>query len=166
MSTAFAIATVSVESGGRVGVCALPGRFGDLASDVFTIAAWRAEIVVSMTEEAEMKEYGAHGLGALLADAAIDWAHLPIRDYGGPSGIAEEAWPALAARLHDILDRGGGVVLHCKGGQGRSGMVALRLLVERGEPVEEALARLRAIRPGAVEGRAQLIWASQGAATG
>jgi len=41
-------------------------------------------------------------------------------------------------------------------------MIALRLLVERGEDASSALARLRAARPRAVETDAQLAWASAG----
>ncbi|WP_159592077.1 dual specificity protein phosphatase family protein [Chelativorans xinjiangense] len=166
MSTAYIIATVPVEGGGRIGVSPLPGRVGDLLADVAAIARWNPEIVVSMTEEEEMERCGAGDLGSVLADASIDWFHLPISDYGGPAGAAEEAWPALSARLHGVLDEGGGVLLHCHGGRGRSGMIALRLLVERGEPMEEALARLRAARPGAVEAPAQFAWAARGAIEG
>jgi protein-tyrosine phosphatase len=69
--------------------------------------------------------------------------------------------PHLAARLHKIRNEGGSILLHCRGGQGRSGMIALRILVERGEEVSVALTRLRSERPGAVETEAQLIWASE-----
>jgi hypothetical protein len=41
-------------------------------------------------------------------------------------------------------------------------MIALRILVERGEGGEAALARLRSVRPGAVETPEQLAWASAG----
>ncbi|WP_163266051.1 dual specificity protein phosphatase family protein [Chelativorans alearense] len=164
MSTAYTIATVPVEGGGRIGVSPLPGRVGGLLADIAVIARWNPEIVVSMTVAEEMDRYGAGDLGLALADASIDWFHLPISDYGGPSGAAEKAWPPLSARLHGILDKGGGVLLHCHGGRGRSGMIALRLLVERGEPMDEALTRLRAVRPGAVEAPAQFAWAARGAA--
>ena len=117
-----------------------------------------------MTERAEMDRYGGGDLVALLASASIEWRHLPIRDYGEPQGTSRDDWPKLAARLHEVLDEGGTVLLHCRGGQGRSGMIALRLLVERGEDTSSALARLRSGRPRAVETDAQLAWASAGSA--
>jgi ADP-ribosyl-[dinitrogen reductase] hydrolase len=43
------------------------------------------------------------------------------------------------------------LVIHCKGGLGRTGVVAARLLIELGETPNAALARVRAARPGAVE---------------
>ncbi len=57
--------------------------------------------------------------------------------------------------------QGGRVLVHCMGGCGRSGMALLRLMVESGEPADRALARLRAVRPCAVETPEQLAWASQ-----
>jgi protein-tyrosine phosphatase len=164
MAEALAIATVSLENGGRLGICRMPGLSGDLASDVRAIVDWKPRIVVSMTEQAEMNRYGGGNLATLLADASIEWRHLPIRDYGEPQGASRDAWPKLAAHLHKVLDEGRAVLLHCRGGQGRSGMIALRLLVERGEDASGALARLRSARPHAVETDAQMTWASAGSA--
>ena len=84
----------------------------------------------------------------------------PCRCGNSPGGISLS--PILAVRadkapkigrhsqaeLNGILDRGGSVLTHCYGGHGRSGMVTLRLMVERGEEPETALARIRTERPG------------------
>ncbi|MGB3280173.1 MAG: protein-tyrosine phosphatase family protein, partial [Pseudorhodobacter sp.] len=62
--------------------------------------------------------------------------------------------------LRAILARGGRLMVHCRGGCGRTGMIALRLMVDTGEEPGAALARLRAVRPCAVETDAQEVWAS------
>ncbi len=157
---ALIIATLALDTGGRVGICRLPGLFGDLASDLAQIKQWRPSVVLSMTEQAEMDRCGSGNLCSLLKRDGIDWAHLPIRDFGGLDGEGAARWPDLAARLHAKLGRGDGVLLHCRGGKGRSGMIALRLLVERGDQPDVALQRLRRERPGAVETKEQLAWAS------
>jgi protein-tyrosine phosphatase len=162
MEQALSIAALPLDGGGRIGICRLPGLRGDLASDVRVIVEWQPKIVISMAERPEMEQCGSENLAAELAKAGIDWFHLPIRDYGAPDGNSATAWPDLATRLHKVLDEGGAVLLHCRGGLGRSGMIALRLLVERGEGAEAALARLRLARPGAVETPEQLAWASAG----
>lgn len=156
MAEPLDIATLPLPEGGRLGVCRLPRLPDDLAA----IVAWRPTAVVSMTEAAEMGP--CPDLGQSLAGAGIEWLHLPIRDFSGPDGPSREAWPETARRLHAILDDGRSVLLHCRGGKGRSGMVALRLMVERGEAAEAALARLRRARPGAVETAEQLAWATAG----
>ena len=43
------------------------------------------------------------------------------------------------------------VLIHCRGGLGRSGMIAVRLLVEMGEKPADAIKQVRAARPGAIE---------------
>ncbi|MEM8688044.1 MAG: protein-tyrosine phosphatase family protein [Pseudomonadota bacterium] len=157
----FVIATLELETGGRLGVCPLPGRYTPLQKDLATIMAWDPSAVLSMTERDEMEEFGSWGLGALLAERGVKWMHLPIRDYSGPSGKNAEDWQALSPQLHETLDAGGGVILHCRGGIGRSGMIALRLMVERDVDPDQALDRLRAARPGAVETDAQRLWAQK-----
>ena len=156
----FRIATLALQGGGRLGICPLPGRDGAGLPDLAQIIRWVPDIVVSMTEPAEMERHNMGDLAGLLATVGIAHAPFPIRDFGTPE--TETDWPQLSKRLHRILDRGGSVLAHCYGGQGRSGMVLLRLMVERGISPDAALARLRAIRPGAVETDAQFTWASQG----
>jgi protein-tyrosine phosphatase len=160
MPEAFSIHTLTVGCGGRIGICRLPGLDGDPQADLETIRRWEPGVVVSLTEQAEMEACGGGRLSGFLAGAGIGWVHFPIRDYGGPDARGRTSWPALGRRLHGIVKGGGGIVLHCRGGRGRSGMIALRLLVEQGEPASDALRRLREIRPGAVETDEQLAWAS------
>lgn len=155
---AFTIASLALAGGGRIGICRLPGREGDLAGDMAVIRAWKPALVLSMTETAEMQEFGAATLAAELARASIAWRHFPIVDYGGPDATRQAQWPQLSLELHRRLETGEGILLHCRGGQGRSGMVALKLLVERGEQPDQALARIRAVRPGAVETDGQRQW--------
>src|SRR6476619_6887743 len=102
------IATVLVGGGGRMGICRLPGMLGDLTSDITEIVKWKPTLVASMTELKEMQPYGGETLYAKLGNVGIEWFHLPIRDYGAPDGGSRAAWPGLAARLHGILDEGGG----------------------------------------------------------
>ncbi|OYU49556.1 MAG: protein phosphatase [Rhizobiales bacterium PAR1] len=153
----FRIDELTLEGGARIGICRLPGRSGDLEGDLAMIRQWHPDLVISMTEAAEMAEKGAGNLIVRLADLRLAHAHFPIRDYGVPDA-EETGWAALSPRLQAILERNGRLLLHCLGGKGRSGMVAMRLLTERGMAAEEALKRIRNTRPGAVETDAQEHW--------
>jgi len=155
----FPIVTIDLGEGGRIGVCPLPGGDGDLSGDMETVCAWNPAIVLSMTEQKEMDACGSGKLGEELNRFEIDWVHFPVPDFGGPAEKESCFWPELAQRLHRILDRGDAVLLHCRGGRGRSGMIALRLMIERGEDPDKALSRLREKRPGAVETDEQRQWA-------
>lgn len=162
---AFEIATVELENGARIGICPLPGRAGNLDSDMNEVLRWKPDAVVTMTGQSEMERGGATELPKRLADAGIAWKHFPIVDFGAPEKTSGD-WPALSAELHAILDKGGSVLAHCYGGQGRAGMVALRLMAERGEKPKAALARIREVRPGAVEADSQFKWAAAGSSRG
>ncbi len=155
---AFRIETIALDNGAHLGISPLPGRGGAGLVDLASIARWKADIVVSMTETSEMERHNMADLGGLLAQFDIAWAHLPIRDFGSPDSNAR--WQILSRRLHKILDHQGRVLAHCYGGHGRSGMVLLRLMVERGIPAKGALKQLRTARPGAVETDAQFHWAA------
>ncbi|MGL5446174.1 MAG: dual specificity protein phosphatase family protein [Rhabdaerophilum sp.] len=152
----FTIATLDLGKA-RIGISRLPGRSGDLAGDIATIRDWGTAAVVSMTGFSEMVAKDVDDLAPLLAANGIAHFHFPIRDFGTPEQ-ADARWPELAALLHARLDAGEAVLLHCMGGHGRSGMVALRLLVERGMDSEAALRLIRQARPGAVETAAQVNW--------
>lgn len=158
----FAIHAVQVGNG-TVALSQLPGRAGDYLQDLRIIRDWQPDLVISMTTKGEMLQEGAASLGDDLRAAAIGWAHLPVTDFGVPPPEVQAAWVKVSASAAQILSRGGRVLVHCRGGCGRSGMVALRLMVEQGEQPEAALKRLRAVRPCAVETDGQFEWAAQAA---
>ncbi len=137
---------------GRIGIMGVPRS----AEDIGRIVDWDAGIVLSMTTAAEMPIT----LSQLLSDHGIGWEHLPIPDWGAPPEEVQALWRDVGPRVHAVLDDGKGVIVHCRGGCGRSGMMALRVLIERGEAASKALARIRKVRPCAVETDAQYSWAA------
>ncbi|MCK0140860.1 protein phosphatase [Aliiroseovarius sp. F20344] len=159
MEPLFPIATLTAGNG-TLGICPLPGRSGDYREDLETLIQWGPDMVLSMTTQGEMDSYGAGQMGEDLHSSGVIWHHLPIRDFGAPSDKIATVWPGISQEARDVLDRGGKVLAHCKGGCGRSGMALLRLMCELGEAPDQALARLRAVRPCAVETNAQELWAS------
>ncbi|MFN3953049.1 MAG: protein-tyrosine phosphatase family protein [Pararhodobacter sp.] len=160
-SAEFAIASLPLGRG-TLGICPLPGHIGTLANNLACIGLFAPGLVISLVQQAEMELLGAAELPQGLLRAAIPWAHFPIADFGIPEGIAAARWPDVARRAQAVLARGGKVLVHCRAGRGRSGMVALRLMVEIGENPTAALERLRRARPGAVETEAQHLWALAG----
>lgn len=156
MADPFVIAALPCGPG-TLALCPLPGRGGAFEADMAQIQAFAPDLLVSMTETAERTALGATELPQALARAGVGWRHFPVTDFGTPPPDAD--WAGIATDAHRILARGGRVLTQCRGGLGRSGMVALRLMIEAGEDPDAALARLRAVRPGAVETDAQAAWA-------
>lgn len=145
---------------GILAITGLPGREGDYAGDIAHLREWKPGLVLSMTTEAEMATAQAQTLGNDMQTAGSRWVHLPIKDFGAPSMEVQALWPEASAAAVAALKGGGRVLVHCRGGCGRSGMVALRLMIEVGEAPMDAFARLRAVRACAVETEAQMAWAT------
>jgi protein-tyrosine phosphatase len=128
----------------------------DLVTDIEAISAWGAKLVVSLVESLELRQLKVPELGAEVERQGMEWRHLPIADYSVPGKRFEEAWLSEGRHIRQLLRAGGDVVVHCKGGLGRAGMIAARLLVELGMPPEEAIAAVRQARHGAIETPGQL----------
>jgi predicted protein tyrosine phosphatase len=80
----------------------------------------------------------------VLRDHGILLLHLPTEDR---SAVALEMLWAAAEFAAEGLDRGECVLIHCQYGIGRSALVALCVLVARGEAPLAALRRAKAARP-------------------
>ena len=155
----FTIAELRLGNG-WLGISPAPGRGGAYQADLTRILRWGADLVLTMTTEAELERLGAGDFGADLAAAGVAWRHLPIPDFGAPPDEVAALWPEVSTEAHEVLAGGGRVLAHCYGGCGRSGMALMRLMVETGEDADPALARLRDVRPCAVEMPAQQAWAA------
>lgn len=136
----------------------MPGRTRHYYTDWLRLMDWAPQLVITLTTQAELDRKGAGTLGADLANAGISWLHVPIPDFGTPGAID---WAGIRDTTLAVLQRRQRVLVHCHGGCGRSGMMVLRLMIAAGEPPDAALARLRAVRPCAVETDAQMQWARQ-----
>ncbi len=153
---AFKIAELPVGAG-LLGLCPLPGRGGNYAADLAAVVAFAPALVLSLVQIHEVQRHNAPTLAADLARAGIAHLSFAIRDFGTPSTAL---WPPVSLRLRGLLNDGQRVLIHCLGGCGRTGTLALRLMIETGEDPDTALNRLRAARPCAVETRAQMRWAT------
>ena len=150
--------------GGMLALSPMPGRTRHYGADRDRLLAWRPDIVLSMCELPELARKGSAGLGEDVAAQGGTWLHVPVADFGVPASDAG-AWAAISDQVRETLAAGGRVLIHCFGGCGRSGMAALRILVDSGMEPGAALVSLRRARPCAVETDAQMSWATGGQLT-
>lgn len=155
----FGIFPVKVGKG-QVALSPIPGRSGSYENDLSVVLHWAPDLVFTMTTPPELDRMGATWFGDDLAAAGVGWVHLPIEDFGAPDAQVARAWEGASREAAAVLAKGGRILIHCFGGCGRSGMAALRLMVEAGELPTDALERLRTVRPCAVETDAQFDWAA------
>ena len=81
----------------------------------------------------------------------LKWIHMPIADLKAPDHEFKQKWITVKTLLKNDLLRGNNIVLHCKGGVGRSGTIAALLLIEHGEKNPNAIKHVRKKRQGAIE---------------
>lgn len=151
---------------GRIGITFCPGKRDlmastgawarDLATDLDAVADWGAELVLTLVEPAELRALAVPSLGSEVQRRGMAWRHLPIADFSVPCERFEEQWQTEGRRVRSLVRAGADVLVHCKGGLGRAGMIAARLLAELGLPAEEAIRAVREARRGAIETPAQL----------
>ena len=160
------IATLMVGEG-KIGITFCPGKKQsgaisgtwdrDLETDLAAIRDWGASDILTLIEAHEMVELGVEGLPEQSNAHGMRWHHLPIVDQQVPDEAGERVWKTVAPHLMSILQQGGGVLIHCKGGLGRAGTVGARLLMAVNPLLTPgaAISMVRAVRPGAIETRAQ-----------
>lgn len=129
----------------------------DLDTDLAAIRDWGATHLLTLIEAHEFVELGVEALPERAAAAGLSWHHAPIVDGEIPDAAFEALWADLGAKLHVALDRGESLVVHCKGGLGRAGIIAARLIIERREVTDaaEIIRRVRGVRPDAIENARQ-----------
>ncbi len=146
---------------GRIGLTKCPGtsirgsgaardRHG-VASDLHLIGQWGADAILSLVEEEELQHLQVPNLGDAIRRAGLTWYHFPVPDFGAPDPGSMKRWEQMSAQFHRLLDRGEKLLIHCRGGLGRSGTIAALLLIERGESWQRAMEIVRKARPGAIE---------------
>ena len=133
----------------------------DLDVDIAAIRAFGAQAVLTLIEDSEFDKLHVPRLGEMIEAAGLEWHHLPIIDMDVPDWRFERRWIYSGLRLRRLLQRGGRLVIHCRAGLGRAGMIAARLLVELGVPAAEAISQVRSKRKGAIQTHHQLLHVEQ-----
>ena len=137
---------------GAIAGCSLPGGYAAigagfngpdhseaLLSDVSQLRREGIGAILSLTEEPLPTE--------VLAREQIENLHLPVPDLAAPT-------PDQLRAALDFIDvarsQGRGVAVHCLMGQGRTGTILAAYLIRSGVAVDEAIAQLRSVCPGAL----------------
>jgi protein-tyrosine phosphatase len=140
--------------------CGRPGAVGHRAR--YGPPANEAEVIEALDTDLDfLREQGIGAVltltetpldGEALERAGLESLHIPITDMVAPSPLQFEHALSFIDEQRGLGRR---IAVHCLMGQGRTGSILAAYLIRAGATPEGALARLRAVCPGAVENPAQ-----------
>jgi len=152
---------------GRLGLTFAPGKKGeglvtgatwdrDVATDLDRLRHHHGtDVLVSLMEDFEYSMLGIPDLFEEARARGIEVIRLPIVDTSVPKPSDLPAVRELVQRIRDALSAGRNVVIHCRGGQGRTGTIASLVLTTYGHEPQEAIRIVRGAQPRAVENPGQ-----------
>lgn len=161
------IAPTDLPTPGKLGLTFAPGKKGasvytqggwdrDLATDLDALVdQFGMDALVSLMEEFEYPMLEIAELFQEVERRGVELIHYPIRDVSVPPADAMADFARLIEGIRARLESGATVVTHCRGGLGRTGLVAAAVLVAAGHEPERAIAAVRQARPGTLETREQ-----------
>ena len=150
------------DSSAKIGLTPCPGtQDALLEASLSELKEWGAHAILSLMLADEMVENKVASLGEETQKQGMNWFHLPIEDDEVPLADFEQSWKTVGPQVHELLDNGKSIAIHCKGGSGRTGMVAARIMLERGANLEECIAQIKEQRPGAFRAPLQQDYAKK-----
>src|SRR5450830_1718429 len=136
---------------GAIGLTVAPGARG-LDADLDHLQEhYGMKLLVSLLEPKEYERFGIAELPQRARAKGIEHVRFPIPDWSAPPAARMSDFLRLIEKIVRRVRSGDTVVIHCFAGIGRSGTVAASCLVFLGLEPGAAIARVRAVRPGAVE---------------
>lgn len=129
---------------GKLGIAPRP-RGGDWLDD--EVEAWRAsgvDCVVSALTPAEEAELDLQNEEAACRKHGMQFVSFPIPDRGTP--LTPSLFQRALLLIAEDLQSGGGVLVHCRQGIGRSALIVASALAAAGEGPDRAFSRIERAR--------------------
>jgi protein-tyrosine phosphatase len=151
---------------GRLGMTFAPGMWAgsvrgrwerDLAADMRVLEEeHETDVLVSLMEDHEYRGYRIPELLEQESIGNIEILRFAIEDMGVPREAESERFQTFVQDVVRRLEEDQNVVVHCRGGLGRTGTLAACVLVALGRhAADEAIAAVREARKGTVQTREQ-----------
>ncbi|WP_445397637.1 phosphatase domain-containing putative toxin [Zobellella sp. An-6] len=139
------------EGRGRLILTPCPGtKEAALDASLEQLRAAGAAAVLTLMPQAEMEKNRVSTMPALCEALELAWFHLSVEDDDAPGAAFEQAWLEARDKVLALLAQGRDVAIHCKGGSGRTGLMAAIILLALEVPLTEAVQRVQALRPKAL----------------
>jgi atypical dual specificity phosphatase len=98
------------------------------------------QLLISLTEDPPRRDW--------VNDAGLLLMHVPVIDMEAPS---QEQLDRCISAIERANAHGMGVAVHCGAGMGRTGVVLAAYFVSKGTSAQNAIGKVRRLRPGSIE---------------
>ena len=159
----------AIEVSGKIGMTFAPGKKGPgrdgnwdrhLDQDLKRLKeGYGASLLVCLLEPQELTLLHIEDLFDRAREHEISTVRLPMPDGGVPAD--PRALEGVVQRIVSTAKEARNVIVHCRGGLGRTGLVVACCLVSAGRDAKTATELVRAARPGAIENGTQERWIRQ-----
>ena len=110
------------------------------ADDLAWLRGQGIELLISLTEDRPRRDW--------VNDAGLLVMHVPVEDMEAPT---QEQLDRCVSAIERANGQGMGVAVHCGAGLGRTGVVLAAYFVARGTSAQNAIGKVRRLRPGSIE---------------
>lgn len=117
------------EGEGALALMAMPRAGEALAADVAALVAAGVTDVVCLLADDELQRLGLEHEPEVVSAHGLGWHRLPTPDFGLPD---EDETATVVGAVRERLNEGASVVVHCRGGIGRSSTFAAIVLMHDG----------------------------------
>lgn len=114
--------------------------YPDTADDLHWLRRNGIEVLVSLTESPAPRRW--------VNEAGIMSVHVPVEDMAAPS---ERQFEIILETIRKANRSNLGAAVHCAAGRGRTGTVLAAYFVSQGMTAEDAIQKVRDLRPGSIE---------------
>lgn len=135
---------ISRSGSGRLATLSRPRGPELLNREIAHLRDQGVDILVSLLTDDEVHDLFLQDEAAACTRASIEFLWFPIADRTAPASIPKTA--EFVRGLKEKMDTGRTVAIHCRGGIGRSSVIAACILVLEGAPSEVAFDRISIAR--------------------
>ncbi|WP_427983768.1 tyrosine-protein phosphatase [Agarivorans sp.] len=144
------IYAVDVSANAQLLLTPCPGtQDADLYSSLQELCHKNSPALITLMTSEELAENQLSELAKHAVTYDMQWFHLPIEDDSVPDEAWEERFQSVLPRFLQLLNNGMNLTIHCKGGSGRTGLLAARIMLALGIELDEAISKIKAVRPNA-----------------
>ncbi|AFM03901.1 putative protein-tyrosine phosphatase [Bernardetia litoralis DSM 6794] len=117
-----------------------------LEEDIINFANQKVGILVSLLTKEENFDLGLQNEESICQKYSIDFISFPIIDRSVPTNKQNIQIRELAKKLVKKTKQNKKIIVHCRGGIGRAGMLCSAILIENGISNQEAIKKISEAR--------------------